>query len=593
MKELRARVAAAWARLPEPARIVASHVTFWLAVLVVDALMVSPHLYARGRTRVAWSGEALLLVVLLAGAVRLPRSTAARRVGWLGTWRSWVLGALTAAIFSFEGMREVGRLTMGQQPLLYDAAALGRHLFILGRDLQGARVYGVVAAGILGIVAVGLVATLCWARIERGVRERAPVVWPRLGIVLAVLALGHLVGPMPTPRWSTPPLVTNLSGSFALWQELRSHVRSDAYRAFDDLKLEQRPDIRIYVIESYGALLGTEPHTRKRWKDELRGMRKELRSAGWHVASATSTAPVLGGRSWLADTTLLLGVPILHQSSYQHVIAQLDDLPHLPGFLERHGYSNVLIKPKDRARPGLMLENHFDFAHTVFHDELKYTGRHYGWGVIPDQYTVGFVEDEILPQIPSPRFLFFHLVTSHVPWTEPPPLAKDWRGVTRLRKGGGVRFLDRKPDDQHKLTVRRFRREDEERAIKRQATAEHLDAYSETVYYSMWSVVRQLQAQPDRPTLVLVMGDHQPPLMGKETASGGTARDVPVHVFATDPTLLEELLAHGFSPGMVPDLPDQAPFRHEGLFSLLVRVLARVNGQDAPYYPEGPRGPVR
>ena len=74
-----------------------------------------------------------------------------------------------------------------------------------------------------------------------------------------------------------------------------------------------------------------------------------------------------------------------------------------------------------------------------------------------------------------------------------------------------------------------------------------------------------------------MMGDHQPPAITPEK----TNFDVPVHIFARDPILLEEFRERGFRNGLVPERTDPAALEHGGFFSLIVRALVRCCGDAA------------
>jgi hypothetical protein len=57
-------------------------------------------------------------------------------------------------------------------------------------------------------------------------------------------------------------------------------------------------------------------------------------------------------------------------------------------------------------------------------------------------------------------------------------------------------------------------------------------------------------------------------------------------VLARDPELLRELSAQGFVPGLRLQPGQPAALRHEGLFSLLARSLARCSGLPEERWPK-------
>ena len=55
----------------------------------------------------------------------------------LSRWMVWVATLLSGVVLLYEWVRAVGIQTMAQEPLLYDALFLGKHLYILLGDLLG------------------------------------------------------------------------------------------------------------------------------------------------------------------------------------------------------------------------------------------------------------------------------------------------------------------------------------------------------------------------------------------------------------------------------------------------------------------------
>jgi hypothetical protein len=77
---------------------------------------------------------------------------------------------------------------------------------------------------------------------------------------------------------------------------------------------------------------------------------------------------------------------------------------------------------------------------------------------------------------------------------------------------------------------------------------------------------------------MVLLGDHQPPAA---ISGEGASHDVPVHVVADRPELLESLLARGFVAGLDPSGPALGPMHALG--PLLVSALA-----SAPRSPPAP-----
>jgi hypothetical protein len=75
------------------------------------------------------------------------------------------------------------------------------------------------------------------------------------------------------------------------------------------------------------------------------------------------------------------------------------------------------------------------------------------------------------------------------------------------------------------------------------------EGYAHSVVYALDAMAGFAERYLDERTLLIVAGDHQ----AAPWVTGATDADVPVHVLARDPALLEPFLAWGFRSGLVPD----------------------------------------
>jgi hypothetical protein len=97
--------------------------------------------------------------------------------------------------------------------------------------------------------------------------------------------------------------------------------------------------------------------------------------------------------------------------------------------------------------------------------------------------------------------------------------------------------------------------------------------YQATITYDLQVITRYLESRSDD-ALVIVLGDHQPPVITSADASF----DTPVHVLSRSKARLAEFARQGFIDGLsIPD--DKKPaLAHAGLFSLFVRAMTRYSG---------------
>lgn len=488
--------------------------------------------------------------------------------GWgrsaVPSWRAGVAAVPWTVLVVFEVVRAITRQATNEDLPLYDAFLLSKHLVVLGTDLYGAAALVPVAVAAVAPAAIGWLGALLLGRVEVGLLHAGRRGGTAFAIVATLVAVA--ADRAPGVRPVGPILLRNVRASYELWAEVEESVQRTAQGDLEALPLDPRPDLLVYVIESYGEVCASAPDLAGPWGESVDALERSATEAGFATASGWSTAPVHGGRSWIADLAVLSGIRVAHQSSFEHVIGRIDDVATLPSLLSRRGYATVLVKPADRARPGVVVENPYRFGRTVFGDDLGYTGPYVGWGRIPDQYTIEFVQERVLDGIDEPRFAFFHLATAHLPWVDVPPVVGDWEAWNRGEVPGRDLPVwdDRSTESELWMRVARFRRR--LGGFEREADRGQRDQYLGTVRYDLEALRRRLAEGARRPALVVVMGDHQPPLLAEDRGP-----EVPVHLFATDAAMLGPFLAAGFGPGARPGPSD--PVRHEDLLALLVRAL--------------------
>ena len=498
---------------------------------------------------------ALLLLVYIALARQRPELAAhpAVRVGLTVAW----------AIFALFGVAWTASLVATTERLpLYDLLLLVRPVWVFATDLQGPLAPWAAFGGValLAALATGA-ASQAWAQIAD------PATRP---LTVGLAAGTALLGLLATGPW-TPGILDDLAASVRLYASVQTQLTArqdlDARRPHLPAR---RAAVRRRELRRRGAggSGGAAPPGDAGQAPSRTGGR------GWSLASGRATSPTHGGRSWLADATVLSGLQIDRQATFDHVTAHGTTIPSLPRFFATRGYRTVLVRPKDRARPGVRLVNRFGFATTVFHDDLHYTGPSVGWGHIPDQYTVEVTERDVLAALDEPFFAFFHLATSHYPWDEAPPLLDDAREWQSAADSPNAVNGDRKPWFALGMQLSRYR--SERRALKDRHDSD-LGTFQTLVAYDLKALVKVL-AEPSRPTLAVWFGDHQPPFL-----ADGAPADAVVHVVATDPGWLEPFLAAGFRRGLDPGPRGSTRLHHRDLFDVITAALgAPVRPDDPP-----------
>src|SRR5690606_20255830 len=102
-------------------------------------------------------------------------------------------------------------------------------------------------------------------------------------------------------------------------------------------------DVLLVFVESYGAVTFDSPSLASTLAPSRRDFEAAVEETGRRVVSAFVESPTFGGSSWLAHLTLLSGVPVRDQYSYQSLMTQPRDT--LVTTFSRAGYRTVALMP--------------------------------------------------------------------------------------------------------------------------------------------------------------------------------------------------------------------------------------------------------
>lgn len=385
-------------------------------------------------------------------------------------------------------------------------------------------------------------------------------------------------------RTLTAKIHANIDASLALRQfitTLDEEPLDSTYYDYADLDLsDAQPPLYWFLIESYGMVMTRHPELREPFAHLVQQLERDLAADGWHVATATGPAPIQGGRSFLAHATLLSGMHINRQLLNSR-LQRYRDYPFLVRTLQDQGYTTIGLQPPNRARPGLPLSDPYQFDTTLFFDDLGYEAPHYGWGKIPDQYSLYYTHENALPHN-TPYFLFFAMADSHALWRHgKSPFVEDWRAFNQAPdttdQAARAWMLQQSRTDQNDLLPR-----DVQQSIIFNQPPQM--RYLRTVAHNFRLIRHYLAHDAPDDALVWILGDHQPPVFELEDA------EVPIHVLTRDPERLEPFLAEGFERGLRPHPETQATWPLEGLYSLTMRALAQYNGYPPEAVPLRPHG---
>ena len=291
-------------------------------------------------------------------------------------------------------------------------------------------------------------------------------------------------------------------------------------------------DVVIVFIESYGMAALEDPEFGAVVGPRLDTLAARAESAGVHLATGELVSPTQGGQSWYAHGTVISGLWLSTQLRYELFLAS--DRKTLVDDFSYAGYRTAALMPAITRRWPDGVRLGYDEVYTAAN--IAYEGPPLYWVTMPDQFTWSYLQRFVREgRKRTPLFVEAAMVSSHAPWTPVLPMI-GWDEV-----GDGSRFEP-------------FRQEGhppEELWVDIDVLREQ---YAESIDYSLEAMTGYVEHYMDDRTLLIVMGDHQ----AAPWVIGAAGEDVPVHVFASDRSLLKPFLDWGFVPGAFPGRQGEA-----------------------------------
>jgi hypothetical protein len=327
----------------------------------------------------------------------------------------------------------------------------------------------------------------------------------------------------------------------------------------------------IICIESYGSVVHRDPRYAAGVSDLFRDYERQLTNAGYGFASTHSEAPLFAGGSWLSYASFTYGVAVtdlqLFDALFTHPsnFARYESLFHV---LNRNGYENVLLCPLGgvdlHTVDWASVDRCFQAQRKILYADLGYVGPRVNYfGLIRrhsplDQYSLNFAYERAQRTSRGPFSLFFCTLNSHFPWHSAPKAVADWQTLN-----------------------------DPNASLATLHDVSMLDRYVAAIRYQLDYTLRfAVQRSGDAP-LIILFGDHQPPVITPESMGKKT----PVHVLSRNRALVDVFLEQGFAPRI--DLAGIEPraIRHEGFLSLFMKAMNAAYGTsralDLPYRERG------
>lgn len=292
-------------------------------------------------------------------------------------------------------------------------------------------------------------------------------------------------------------------------------------------------DVYFLIVESYGRALLSGRH-RSEYEDWLGQRERELAAAGFAAAAGWVAPSVRGGGSCLAHAELLSGVDVEDRRVFDGLLAS--QVRTLAAIARDAGYRTVDVQPAmPRPWPEAKV---LGFADHLFASAFTYRGHKYPWGDLPDQFALQHVLRTVVSADSRPLFLQYVGVSSHAPFAAVPPYHDDWAHAAAPDAYAGA------PAAQWPITWTTYSNHPEIET-----------AYLASIRYAL-RVAFGFAAQLRRRSLLVVVGDHQPPL--PYATSADHAFDVPLHLLSNDATLLQPWGERGLQPGLVPHAAQQS-----------------------------------
>lgn len=283
--------------------------------------------------------------------------------------------------------------------------------------------------------------------------------------------------------------------------------------------LKWRPDIFLFIVESYGA---SSLHQNDDLSRYLVDQQHHLSEKKLYTYATNIRSPVFGGRSWLAFASLNCGAMIDQQMKLRMLYRS--EKTCLSKYLKQNHYLTTEIKPATRFAPHAEQKRFYQFDRSFYRKELGYRGPGFGWGWIPDEYTMHFFINQILKPTEMrhlPIFATIAFVSSHTPWQIIPPLLQP-RSFADLQFG--QRYLEESPRN----------------------ISEPQTAYQQSLLYNLKVILGNLDHLGPRDKLIIIVGDHPP---NRQIPSFFDHHEVPLQIISSRPL---HLSSHSFLSGLLP-----------------------------------------
>jgi hypothetical protein len=501
------------------------------ATLVLLALAVQ----AGDPTKLTPLGLVLIPVeALLGGALLLVLRRRAHTV--VAVTLGVLLGLLTVL-----RVLQIGFLNVLGRPFdpVFDWFQLGAGVTLLEGSMGRAGALGVAGAAAVLAIALVVLTGLAVRRTACVAIRHPPAAARTIGLLAVVWVLCFALGAQLAP--AGPIAATSSLAVYETAQQVSTSVRDQrvfdeqaAVDAFDgvadgDLLAALRgKDVIFTYVESYGRSAVEDPEFAPTVEKVLDDGAGRLADDGFGFRTAFLTSSVTGGGSWLAHATLLSGLRVTNQHSYEKLVAS--DRVTVTSAFRRAGWQTVAVMPSTGGH--WPAGTFFGFDRVYDATNLGNKSTIFNGFQTPDQYTLSaFERAERGRPDRGPLMAEIPLVTSHWPWAEVPRL-RDWDDVGDGSVFDGPAAGQSVPE--HEVTG---------------DPARMRDGYRQSLAYSLSTVMSYVDTYGDENLVFVLLGDHQPPAFITGENAG---RDVPITIMTRDRALLDRIGAWGWQDGVRP-----------------------------------------
>ncbi len=246
-------------------------------------------------------------------------------------------------------------------------------------------------------------------------------------------------------------------------------------------------DVHFVVIESYGAVLFQKEEYTDIMRDVYEELQMRLSNENMLVRSGFVRSPAFGGRSWLADATLLAGAQIANQKIYDERVRS-GEKAYLLTEMKEAGYWSCYVAPGS-TQASAEWKNAYPFDTYLLQDDFGYQGPNISFGAMSDQYMFyAFASNHLRDD--RKEFAFYLLVSSHTPFVRIPVYKEDWDFSQQGREyeNGYLRYFENNWLYGNELA----------------------EGYLEGIRYSLTTTIQYLTNILNGRNFMLIIGDHQP-----------------------------------------------------------------------------------